>query len=202
MYKLLLKPLLDFLVSLLLLPLLIVLVILIGTIIYLEDKGGIFYIAPRLGYKGRVFNMIKFRTMKINSPDYRNEDGSTYNSEYDPRLTTIGIWIRKNSIDEMPQLFNVLLFQMSIIGPRPDLPEHINFYTTEEKTKLNVLPGITGFNQAYYRNSIPWKERLKNDIFYVNNIGFVLDMKIFFKTIIVVLLSKNIFLKNNETNHK
>ena len=122
----------------------------------------------------------------MNAPDIRNEDGSTFNSEKDPRLTKIGNFIRKTSLDETPQILNVIKGDMSIIGPRPDLPEQLSLYEGNEVRKLEVRPGITGLSQAYYRNTIPWKQRIQHDIQYIDNISFWLDVKILFRTILSV----------------
>ena len=143
MYKYLIKRILDIILAILLLPFLFVTTILIAPLIYLEDGGSIFYNSKRLGKHGKVFIMYKFRTMKENARDIRNADGSTYNSIYDPRVTKIGKVLRRTSIDEIPQIINVLKGDMSFIGPRPDLPEHIMLYTNDEKRKLKVRPGIT-----------------------------------------------------------
>jgi len=187
------KRLIDVILSFLGIITLTILIIPVGLLIYFEDKGSIFYIAPRLGKDGKVFNMYKFRTMRMNAPDLRNEDGSTYNSVDDIRLTKIGKFLRKTSLDEAPQVINVLLGDMSVIGPRPDLPEHFDMYLDSEAKKLEVRPGITGYNQAYYRNTIPWRERIQLDIFYIENISFLLDIKIFFKTAISVLKKESVF---------
>lgn len=193
MYKKIIKRVLDIVFSLLLLPFVIVVLIIMGLIIYFNDKGPIFYNAPRLGYKGKTFKMYKLRSMKVDAPDIRNEDGSTFNSENDPRVTTIGKLIRKTSVDELPQLFNVLKGDMSFVGPRPDLPESINFYEEYELNRLEVLPGITGYSQAFVRNSVSWKERIKNDLYYTENIAFSLDYRIIIQTIKTVFNKKNIY---------
>lgn len=200
MYKKYIKRVLDILIAILLLPLLLIITIFIAPIIYFTDKGNVFYNANRLGKNGKIFKMYKFRTMKENCEDIRNEDGSTYNGRDDPRLTKIGKIIRKASIDEMPQIINVLKGDMSFIGPRPDLPEHISKYEDKEKRKLEASPGITGYNQAYFRNSIEWKDRIKNDIYYIDNLSFKLDLKIFFKTLKTILKEENVYIesKNNE----
>ena len=143
MYKYLIKRFLDIMLAIILLPFLFVIVILIGPLIYLEDGGSVFYVSKRLGKRGKIFEMYKFRTMKENSKDIRNADGSTFNSIDDPRVTKIGRILRRTSIDELPQIINVLRGEMSFIGPRPDLPEHIMLYTKVEKRKLKVKPGIT-----------------------------------------------------------
>jgi len=193
MYRHFFKRIFDLFLALIALPFWLIILIIIGPIIYFQDKGPIFYNASRLGKNGKIFKMYKFRSMKINAPDIRNEDGSTYNSEYDPRLTKIGKFIRKTSIDETPQLLNIIKGDMSIIGPRPDLPEHRILYKGNEERKLEIRPGITGYSQAYYRNTLPWKERIQNDIIYIDNLSLVFDIKIFFKTVITVLKRKDIY---------
>ena len=137
--------------------------------------------------------MYKLRTMKKNMPDLRNPDGSTYNSEDDYRLTSCGKWIRRFSLDELPQVLNVLKGEMSLVGPRPDLPSQEKFYVGNERDKLLVRPGITGYSQAYFRNSISWKERIGFDIFYIQNVSFIMDMKIILKTVTALFQSKNIY---------
>lgn len=199
MYKNYFKRVVDLIIALLALPFWLIILVIIGPIIYFQDKGTIFYNAPRLGKDGRVFKMYKFRSMKMNAPDLRNEDGSTFNAEDDPRLTKIGKFIRKTSLDETPQILNVIKGDMSIIGPRPDLPEHRELYEGNEERKLEVRPGITGYNQAYYRNTVPWKERIKNDIFYIDHLSFWLDIKIFFKTLVSVLKREDVFIPEKNT---
>ncbi|MEH7883027.1 sugar transferase [Bacillus sp. JJ1609] len=193
MYKFFLKRLIDLLIACIALPFWLIILLVFGPIIYLQDKGPVFYNSSRLGKDGQVFKMYKFRSMKVNAPDLRNQDGSTYNSENDPRLTNIGKFMRKTSLDETPQLLNIFKGEMSIIGPRPDMPEAINIYTPFEARKLKVRPGITGYNQAFYRNSVHAKDKFKNDIFYVENLTFSLDIKIIIKTFLIVLLRKNVF---------
>ena len=204
MYSKYIKRVLDLFFSIIcLIPFAIAFVV-IAPIIWIEDKGSIFYNASRLGKNGKVFKMYKFRSMKMNSKDIRNKDGSTYNGSDDPRLTKIGKVLRKTSIDELPQILNVLNGSMSFIGPRPDLPEHFKLYTENEKRKLEVRPGITGYNQAYYRNSIEWKERIKNDIYYIDNLSLIMDIKVFFKTIITIFQHKGVYIEdsNNKDNDK
>ncbi|MDO4943537.1 MAG: sugar transferase [Lachnospiraceae bacterium] len=123
----------------------------------------------------------------------RNSDGTTYNSEKDPRLTTIGAFIRKTSLDELPQFLNVLLGDMSFIGPRPSPMGNEATYTEFVKKKFLVRPGITGYNQALKRNSASLDERYKNDVFYAENVTFFFDVKIIFMTINTVLFRKNIY---------
>lgn len=199
MYKYFFKRAFDLIFALIGLPIFLTILLLIGPIIYFQDKGSIFYNAPRLGKDGKVFKMYKFRSMKLNSPDLRNDDGSTFNSEDDPRLTKIGKFIRKTSLDETPQLLNILKGDMSIIGPRPDLPEHCELYAGNEERKLEIRPGITGYNQAYYRNTVPWKERIQNDIYYIDNLSLWLDIKVFFKTAVSVLKREDVYISEKST---
>lgn len=167
-----------------------------GIIIMAEDKGPIFYMADRVGRYGNIFKMYKLRSMQVNAPDIRLPDGSTYNGEYDPRVTKFGRFIRKTSIDELPQVINILKGDMTFIGPRPDTPVGLATYTDEEKIILAVRPGITGYNQAINRNSVLTKEKLKNDIYYVEHLSLWLDIKIVFMTLSTVLGRKNINRKN------
>ena len=136
--------------------------------------------------------MFKLRTMKENAPDIRLSDGSTYNGDDDPRVTKFGKIARKTSIDELPQIINIILGDMSFIGPRPDTPVYLDQYTEEEKIILTVRPGITGYNQALNRNSVLTKEKLKNDIYYVQNLSLWFDIRIVFMTIKTVLTNKNV----------
>jgi len=198
MYSGFFKRLLDIIIAIIGMPIFFIIIIIIAPIIYFQDKGNIFYNAPRLGKNGKVFKMYKFRSMKINAPDIRNADGSTFNSEDDIRLTKIGNFIRKTSLDETPQILNILKGDMSIIGPRPDLPEHKKLYENDEERKLEVRPGITGYNQAYFRNTIPWKERIRNDIFYIDNISFFMDIKIIFRTIYSVIKREDVYINSKE----
>ena len=138
MYERIFKRIIDFLLALIILPVFLMFYIVIGLFIKLEDVGPIIYTQRRLGKNGKIFNIKKFRSMKINASDIRNNDGSTFNSVDDPRLTKIGKFIRKLSIDEIPQIINVLMGDMSFIGPRPDLEDHFSLYTKNEKNKLNV----------------------------------------------------------------
>ncbi|HHX31542.1 MAG TPA: sugar transferase [Bacteroidales bacterium] len=200
MYKKYFKRICDLILALVALPFWFIILVIIGPIIYFQDKGPIFYNAPRLGKDGKIFKMYKFRSMKVNAPDLRNEDGSTFNSEDDPRLTKIGKFIRKTSLDETPQLINIIKGDMSIIGPRPDLPEHRELYEGNEERKLEVRPGVSGYNQAYYRNTVPWKERIQNDIYYIDHLTARMDIKVFFKTAVSVLKREDVYITTNDSN--
>ena len=193
MYKHFFKRLFDLIISIIAFPFFLLLLIIIGPIIYFSDRGNIFYVASRLGKNGKVFKMLKFRSMKVNAPDIRNDDGSTFNSDNDPRVTKIGRIMRKTSIDEIPQIINILFGQMSLIGPRPTMPDiKIEDYKEEHRNRFKVKPGITGYSQAYYRNSVEQKIQFDNDVYYSKNISLLLDIKIFFKTIITVFKNDNI----------
>lgn len=193
MYSKRIKRVFDLIIGLLAMPFVLFITVIMTPIIYLNDKGPIFYNASRIGKNGKPFKMYKFRSMMVNAPDIRNEDGSTYNGDDDPRVTKVGRFMRKTSIDELPQFFNVLLGDMSLIGPRPDPLDDMDIYTEYQKKKLAVRPGITGYNQAYYRNSVEQNEKFEHDVYYAENISFVLDVKIFFKTIATVLTHDSVY---------
>ena len=192
MYIHFLKRVIDLIFALIALPLVLLIIIIVAPFIYCDDNGPIFYAGKRIGYKGKPFGMLKFRSMKVNAPDIRLEDGSTFNGDDDPRVTKVGKFLRKTSLDEIPQFINVLTGQMSLIGIRPDPLDWLEKYNEHERVILTVKPGITGYNQAYFRNSADGELKLKNDVYYAEHISFWLDVKIFFKTIKTVLLRENI----------
>lgn len=193
MYRHFFKRVLDVLVALVGCPFFLIAFLFLAPVIFLTDKGPIFYCAPRIGKKGKIFKMIKFRSMKVNAPDLRNADGSTFNSAHDPRVTKIGRIMRKTSLDELPQFINVLIGDMSVVGPRPRVG-NADYKSMDELRRkgLSVRPGITGYSQAYFRNSISQEEKFKNDAFYAENVSFILDVKVFFKTITSVFSHRNI----------
>jgi len=195
LYKKFFKRFFDITFSILGLPLFGLILLFIGPIIYFSDKGSIFYNAPRLGKNGEIFIMYKFRSMKMNAPDIRNQDGSTYNAENDPRLTRIGRLLRKTSIDETPQILNVLKGDMSFIGPRPDLSSQIIYYDLNKELKFKMRPGITGYAQVKGRNSLTWKEKNQLDRFYVMNASFILDIKILILTVIKIIKAEGVNVK-------
>ncbi|EEU12136.1 MULTISPECIES: sugar transferase [Anaerococcus] len=182
----------DILLSLILMIPVILIVIISYIFIKIEDGGPLFYKAERTGLFGIPFKMYKLRSMKENAPDIRLEDGSTFNGDDDPRVTKFGKFARKTSIDELPQIINVLKGDMSFIGPRPDTPMYLDKYTDEEKIILTVRPGITGYNQAINRNSVLTKEKLENDVYYVKHLSLFFDLKIIFMTINTIIMRKNI----------
>ncbi len=193
MYKQFFKRLIDILISLIALPFLLLVLIIFAPIIYFTDKGPVFYNAERIGRDGKLFKMYKLRSMYVNAPDIRLADGSTYNGEDDPRVTPIGRFIRKTSIDELPQILNIFLGHMSLIGPRPDPPDWLERYPEDIKVFLTVRPGITGYSQAYFRNSADGEEKMQNDAYYATHCTFWMDVKIFFKTIATVLMAENTY---------
>ena len=186
------KRLIDLIFALIALPFVLIIIIIVAPFIWLDDRGPIFYAGKRIDYKGKPFGMLKFRSMKVNAPDIRLEDGSTYNGDDDPRVTKVGKILRKTSLDEIPQFLNVMVGQMSLIGIRPDPLDWLEKYNEHERVILTVKPGITGYNQAYFRNSADGELKLKNDVYYAEHISFCLGVKIFFKTIKTVLLRENI----------
>ncbi len=192
-YKRFFKRFLDICISAVALPFVFVIVLIMAPVIYFTDRGPVFYNAPRIGKDGKLFKMYKFRSMYVNSPDIRLKDGSTYNSEEDPRVTPVGRFMRKTSIDELPQFLNIFLGQMSLIGPRPDTPDSLDTYPEEVRVFLTVRPGITGYSQAYFRNSVNAEIKMRNDAYYAINCTFFMDVKIFFKTIVSVLSRQNIY---------
>ena len=197
MYKYFFKRLIDLVIALCALPFVILIIIIVAPIIYFDDKGPVFYAGKRIGLHGKAFGMLKFRSMKVNAPDIRLEDGSTYNGDDDPRVTKVGRFLRKTSLDEIPQFLNVLVGQMSVIGIRPDPLDWLEKYNEHERIILTVKPGITGYNQAYFRNSADGETKLRNDVYYAEHISFWLDVKIFLKTIKTVLFRENINVDEN-----
>ena len=190
------KRICDIVIGLIALPFVLIIVAICAPLIYFEDKGPIFYNAPRVGKDGRDFTMYKLRSMRVNAPDLIMEDGSTYNGADDPRMTRVGAFMRKTSLDEMPQFLNVLKGDMSVVGPRPDLRRETELYEGEEGLKLTVKPGITGYAAVYGRNSLPWHDRLALDVHYVRNVSFPLDVKVFFKTFSAVFNQEGVFVED------
>jgi undecaprenyl phosphate N,N'-diacetylbacillosamine 1-phosphate transferase len=193
MYKTYGKRALDILIGFLALPVVLAVLILVGPVIYMEDKGPVLYKATRRGKGGNAFTMYKLRTMDVNSPDLRNPDGSTYSSPQDTRVTRVGRVLRKTSLDEIPQFLNVLKGDMSVVGPRPTLAtKNSNKLDPVRKKRLSIRPGLTGYSQAYFRNSISQAEKYAHDCYYVDHLSFALDMKVIWKTVQTVIFRENI----------
>lgn len=197
-----LKRVFDIALSVIALPFFAVIFSFVALAIKIEDNGPVFYKAARIGKDGNRFLMYKFRSMRVNSPNIVNADGNTYNAKDDPRVTKTGRFIRETSIDEIPQIINILKGEMSVIGPRASEWDELSSYMPDEMDKLKVRPGITGYTQAYYRNSISSREKRLHDAWYANNASILLDLKIFFKTIEVVLKHDNLYTNEVGTDTK
>ena len=200
-YQLIFKRIIDFIICIIILPFVLLVTVPIAIAIKIEDGGPVFYKSRRIGMNFKEFNMLKFRSMKVDAPDLRNEDGSTYNSKEDIRVTRIGRFLRETSLDEIPQFFNVLIGDMSLIGPRAGDVESKDTYMEDEKDKTLVRPGISGYTQAYYRNNLGVREKRLYDAWYAHNVSMWLDIKIVFKTISTVLKRENVY-TNTETESK
>ena len=182
-----LKRFFDIVLSMLGLFLLLPFLTIVSFLVIVTMGLPVFFIQERPGVNGKPFKIIKFRTMH----NMKSKEKNLELQDKD-RLTGIGIWLRSYSIDELPELWNVLKGEMSIVGPRPLLMEYLNLYTNEQARRMEVKPGITGWAQINGRNKISWEEKFKLDIWYIDNWSFWLDIKIIFFTIARVLLKSNI----------
>ncbi len=181
------KRVLDILISLGALLVLWWLLLILALLIKLDSKGPALFKQERIGRDGKVFKILKFRSMKLNS---ENTGSGVYSGKGDPRVTKIGRFIRATSLDELPQIFNMLKGDMSLIGPRPPLTYHPwkwEEYTDFQKRMFEVRPGLTGWAQVHGRKDVEWNKRIELNVWYVDHISFWLDIKIFFTTIIKVL---------------
>jgi undecaprenyl phosphate N,N'-diacetylbacillosamine 1-phosphate transferase len=193
MYKLFFKRLFDFLVALIGLVCLspVLLIVIIG--LFFANQGKPFFFQARPGKGGRLFNIIKFKTMN----DRRDAQGSLLPDE--ERLTKIGSFVRKTSLDEIPQLINVLKGDMSLIGPRPLLVQYLPLYNAHQSRRHEVRPGITGWAQVNGRNAISWHQKFDFDVWYVDNVSLALDTKIFFLTVKKVFVREGISAEGHVT---
>jgi len=196
MYPKIIKPILDFSIAFFTLLLLSPIFILVTLFLAIANSGKPFFVQKRPGKNKKLFNIIKFKTMN----DKKDANGNLLPD--DKRLTSIGKIVRKTSLDEIPQLINVLKGDMSLIGPRPLLPEYLPLYNKEQKKRHHVKPGITGWAQINGRNAISWEDKFKFDVWYVDNISFSTDINIIFKTIKKVLISEGISAEGNVTMGK
>jgi len=170
--------------------------LLIALAIKFTSKGPVMFYQERLCLGAAEFTLFKFRTMIENAPDLRNADGSTFNSANDDRVTSIGRFLRSTSLDELPQLLNVLLGSMSLVGPRPDQVDQEEFYVGDEWKKNLVKPGITGLAQINGRNAISWADRKRLDLEYVEQQSLSLDFEILLKTIPYVLNRGDVYINH------
>jgi undecaprenyl phosphate N,N'-diacetylbacillosamine 1-phosphate transferase len=164
----------------------------IAVAIKVSSRGPVFFMQERIGWQGRKFSIIKFRSMVRNAPYIRNPDGSAYSSDTDLRVTRLGRILRRTSLDEIPQLWNVVRGEMSLIGPRPELAEGIRSYRPADFRRLSVRPGMTGWAVVHGRNDVPVSMRRDLDTWYADHAGFLLDWKILCKTIATVVLREGI----------
>ena len=193
LYRKYLKRFFDFTLSLLLLIFTSPLIIIISIILYITNKGEIFFIQPRPGKNEKIFFIIKFKTMN----EKKNENSELLPD--DERITRIGKIIRKTSIDELPQLINVLKGDLSLVGPRPLLVDYLPLYNELQRRRHKVKPGITGWAQINGRNAISWLEKFKYDVWYVDNISLFLDIKILVLTFVKVFKSEGVNSSDSST---
>lgn len=196
MYKSFIKRILDFIAALIGLVLLLPIFVFITLFLSIANQGKPFFFHKRPGKDDKMFEVIKFKTMN----DKKDSDGELLSDA--ERLTKIGAFVRKTSLDEIPQLLNVLKGDMSLVGPRPLLPEYIELYSKEQKKRHKVKPGITGWAQVNGRNAISWKQKFEYDIWYVENLSFLLDLKILLLTIKKVVASEGISSDTSATMEK
>ncbi len=194
MYKNFFKRILDFCIALTALAILFVPLVIISLFLHFANKGaGVFFFQERPGLNGEIFKICKFKTMT----DERDVDGNLLPDEQ--RLTSVGRFVRSTSIDELPQFWNVLVGDMAFIGPRPLLVEYLPLYSREQARRHEVRPGITGWAQCHGRNSISWTEKFKLDVWYVDNVSLLTDIKVIFITIKKVLVRDGISQDGNAT---
>jgi len=196
MYVFFLKRVLDFVLSLIGFLLLSPIFIIVLILLMVYNNGKPFFFQRRPGRNEKIFKVIKFKTMN----DKKDSDGNLLSDEL--RLTAVGNFVREKSLDEIPQLLNVLKGDMSLIGPRPLLVEYLPLYNKEQKTRHNVRPGITGLAQVNGRNAISWQKKFEYDVAYVKNISFLSDLKIFFNTFSKVFKSEGINKEGQATTTK
>jgi lipopolysaccharide/colanic/teichoic acid biosynthesis glycosyltransferase len=172
---------------------------LIALLIKLTSRGPVFYVHERIGKDSRPFGFIKFRTMVVGA----EEQGSgILTLKNDPRVTMVGRVLRRFSLDELPQLWNVLRGEMSLVGPRPGLSYQVEQYTPFQRRRLTVLPGITGWAQVNGRNAITWDERIKRDVEYIDGLSFGMDLRILLRTLTVVFRSESLFAEKDYFKEK
>ncbi len=185
------KRFVDFVIALVAIIILFIPLLLVALLIKLDSKGPIIFKQERLGKKGKVFKIWKFRSMCVGA---EKKGSGVYSFKGDNRITRVGRIIRATSIDELPQLINILKGEMALIGPRPALTYHpwpYEQYNDHQKHMFDVLPGVTGWAQVHGRKEVPWPERIELNVWYANNMSFLLDAKIVFMTISKVITNAN-----------
>ncbi len=194
------KRTIDIIVSILVFMIFIIPGLFIALLIKLDSEGPVFYIQKRVGYKGKTFNCIKFRTMVKdahkkwwNLLKYSERGDKVFKLKNDPRVTRIGKILRKFSIDEIPQFFNIIRGDMSIVGPRPQIVEEVTFYSSKDKQRLLILPGLTGLWQISGRADVRYEDMINLDLYYLENWTLGMDLKIIFKTISVIFSTKGAY---------
>ena len=194
MYKNFFKRIFDFIAALIALLLIGWLIVVVAIWLHFANKGaGSFFLQPRPGKNGKIFKVIKFKTMT----DEKDENGNLLPDE--KRLTKVGKFVRSTSIDELPQLINVLKGDMSLIGPRPLLVQYLPLYNEFQARRHEVRPGITGWAQCHGRNAISWQKKFEYDVWYVDNLSFIVDLKVLFLTIKKVFKREGISQEGNAT---
>lgn len=191
------KRAMDFVASLIALIILSPLIALSAVLVKISDGGSVFFKQRRPGKDGKIFIVYKFRTMSEKTEDENGRELSDVE-----RMTKIGSFLRKTSLDELPQFFNVLKGDMSFVGPRPLLCEYLQLYTPYQMRRHEVLPGISGLAQVNGRNAITWEEKFDYDVYYVDHMSFLLDLKIIFKTVKNTLKRADINCSDNNTMEK
>lgn len=194
MYQCFFKRLFDIVLSLTAIIVLSPILVVLSVLLFFANEGaGVFFLQPRPGYKGKIFKVIKFKTMN----DKRGADGKLLLDTL--RITPVGQFVRNTSLDELPQLFNVLKGDMSLIGPRPLLVKYLPLYSKEQMRRHDVRPGITGWAQCHGRNAMTWGKKFELDVWYVNHISFLTDLKVIVHTIKTVLSRDGINTDNAAT---
>lgn len=196
MYKNIVKRLIDILGSLILLTLFFPLILVISIILFVDNNGSPFFLQLRPGRHEKLFRIVKFKTMN----DNRDENGQLLPNNQ--RITPLGKWLRTYSLDEIPQLFNVLIGDMSMIGPRPLLTEYLKLYNSHQAKRHLVRPGITGWAQVNGRNAISWEEKFDKDVYYVDHLSMLLDIKIIWLTLLKVFRGSDVNYSADQTMPK
>lgn len=173
----------------------------VALLVYLDDPGPVFYTQTRVGQDGRLFPFYKFRSMRVGADKMKDQliqqneskDGVIFKMKNDPRITRVGKYLRRFSVDEAPQILNVFLGDLSVVGPRPPVPREVALYTLEDRKRLHVKPGLTCFWQIQGRSEIPFKEQVRLDLQYISSQGFWMDLWIIVKTVPAVLLGRGAY---------